>query len=292
MARVLGVGTGGGSALLRVSVYVLQAQLHQPHVTLPAHGAALPGRCPPSPCRSRENAPGIMPQRTRPPRSNAARLPTWRPRTRMDTRPRPPAPRAVRPTRRTYSEGSLGKSNSTTCSTNAESTPREARSVHTSTSRRRACCCCCCAPAGPPLSGAARNACSVHWQSPASALCCQAQVRYSPAGTGPARRVSPPTPSLRPHAHASAPPPPPPLSFPPRPGRAHLQVGCPLVICDGGVVGQHPRTLLPRQVAVEEVLHLGRGAAGFQWICVARSTPRHNLSPVRRRCLGGVSCKA
>lgn len=47
--------------------------------------------------------------------------------------PRPAAPRAVRPARRTYSEGSRGKSNSTTCPTPGTSSPRLARSVATST---------------------------------------------------------------------------------------------------------------------------------------------------------------
>lgn len=37
----------------------------------------------------------------------------WRPRTKMDTTPEPPAPRETRPARRTYSDGSRGKSNST-----------------------------------------------------------------------------------------------------------------------------------------------------------------------------------
>ena len=38
---------------------------------------------------------------------NADTLPTWRPSMRIDTVPCPVAPRAVRPARRTYSEGSL-----------------------------------------------------------------------------------------------------------------------------------------------------------------------------------------
>eukprot|EP00955_Chlamydomonas_euryale_P005202 55708-Chlamydomonas_euryale.AAC.1 len=59
---------------------------------------------------------------------------TWRPSTSALTVPRPPAPRAVRPTRRTYSDGSRGKSNSTTCWQCMLSMPRDMRSVHTSTS--------------------------------------------------------------------------------------------------------------------------------------------------------------
>ena len=51
---------------------------------------------------------------------------TCLPSTSAVTSPLPPAPLAVLPTRLMYSEGSLGKSNSTTCSTNEESTPREA----------------------------------------------------------------------------------------------------------------------------------------------------------------------
>lgn len=45
--------------------------------------------------------------------------------------PRPVAPRAVRPARRTYSEGSRGKSNSTTWLTSGASMPRLTRSVAT-----------------------------------------------------------------------------------------------------------------------------------------------------------------
>lgn len=82
---------------------------------------------------------------------------TWRPRARMDTSPVPPAPRDTRPARRTYSEGSRGKSKSTTCSTCAVSIPREARSVQTSTM-------------GAACMGGARNACgaSLHAQSTAA----------------------------------------------------------------------------------------------------------------------------
>mmetsp|Transcript_27855 Transcript_27855/g.44698 ORF Transcript_27855/g.44698 Transcript_27855/m.44698 type:complete len:248 (+) Transcript_27855:521-1264(+) len=59
---------------------------------------------------------------------------TCRPSTRTDTVPVPSAPRAVRPTRRTYSLGSLGKSNKMTWLTPDASRPRDARSVHTSIS--------------------------------------------------------------------------------------------------------------------------------------------------------------
>ena len=72
---------------------------------------------------------------------------TCRPSTRMETRPVPPAPRETRPALLTYSEGSLGKSKSTTCSTWAESIPREALSVHTSA-------------IGTGCIGGARNVCS------------------------------------------------------------------------------------------------------------------------------------
>lgn len=51
---------------------------------------------------------------------------TCLPSTSAVTSPFPPAPLAVRPTLRMYSEGSLGKSKRTTCSTNDESMPREA----------------------------------------------------------------------------------------------------------------------------------------------------------------------
>eukprot|EP00982_Pelagococcus_subviridis_P006665 30237-Pelagococcus_subviridis.AAC.3 len=57
---------------------------------------------------------------------------TCRPSTSTDTSPVPNAPRAVRPTRRTYSDGSRGKSNKITCDTPAASSPLLARSVHTS----------------------------------------------------------------------------------------------------------------------------------------------------------------
>ena len=59
----------------------------------------------------------------------------------------PPAPLETRPALLTYSEGSRGKSKSTTCSTCAESIPREALSVHTST-------------IGTACIGGARNICS------------------------------------------------------------------------------------------------------------------------------------
>lgn len=78
---------------------------------------------------------------------------TCRPITRTETVPRPRAPLAVRPTRRTYSEGSRGKSNSTTCSVYAESIPREA--LHTpggqcvESSNTAACCAALQAPCVP-----------------------------------------------------------------------------------------------------------------------------------------------
>ena len=124
----------------------------------------------------------------------------------------------------------------------ALSTPREARSVQTSTRR------CGCVP---PLPGGARKACGARIRRGAglsqgsSALCthpitpaCRpantACGGWEGAGAALGQRPAGPSPN-------------------------HPQVGLPLRVCDGGVVGQHAHALALGQRAVQEVLHLSGG---------------------------------
>ena len=66
---------------------------------------------------------------------------TCRPSTSAETVPRPPAPRAVRPALRTYSDGSRGKSNMMTCSQYMQSIPVQCSTEGGGGSTRSQCLC-------------------------------------------------------------------------------------------------------------------------------------------------------